>query len=344
MAVSKRHSLQQSMVTRGVAQVDRLTKRLLQNISPGSVAVIHHDDLDELAASGLIQAEVKAVVNAGQTMSGKTPGHGPMLLLKSGIPIVEIEPIWFPMILNQKELMIYSDEIVVDDGLIIPCNPFTKEKWLYLNLSAKNLMHEQLREFIDNTLTYAQVEREVVLKPLQCPEMSTVLEGKHVLIVVRGREFKQDLAALRGYIRQKRPVLIGVDGGADALLEQGYIPDIIIGDMDSVSDSALHCGAELIVHAFRNGQAPGLERLRAMGLQAVTLASYGTSEDMALLLSYDNQCEQIVTVGLHSSMYDFLEKGRQGMGSTVLVRMKVGDKLTDAKGIGKLTELQGNYN
>ncbi|MFD0675266.1 MULTISPECIES: putative cytokinetic ring protein SteA [unclassified Paenibacillus] len=344
MAVSKRHSLQHSKVTKGIAQADRLTKRLLMHISPGSVAVIHHDDLDELAADGLIQAGVRAVINAGQTMSGKTPGYGPLLLLKSGIPIVEIEPIWFPMILNHKELMINNDEIVVGDDLIIPCNVFTIEKWLHLNTSAQNLLHEQLREFIDNTLTYAQLEKEVVLKPLQCLEMSTVLAGRHVLIVVRGREYKEDLAALSGYIRRQHPVLIGVDGGADALLEQGYVPDIIIGDMDSVSDSALHCGAELIVHAFSNGEAPGMERLEAMGLHAVSLSSYGTSEDMALLLSYDHQCEQIVTVGLHSSMYDFLEKGRQGMGSTILVRMKVGDKLTDAKGIARLTEAPRDSN
>ncbi|MDF2960002.1 MAG: thiamine pyrophosphokinae [Paenibacillus sp.] len=337
MAVSKKRSLQQTGVTQGKAQADRITKRLLRSLSPGSVAVIFHDDLDELAANGLIQAGVKAVINAGQTMSGKIPGHGPLLLLERGIPIVEIDPIWFPMIPNRQELLVKDEEIITGDGLIIPCHPFTKEKWLHLYQTAKDTIHEQLREFIDNTLAYALAERELVLQPLQCPDMKTVLRGRHVLVVVRGREFRQDLAALRSYIRRERPVLIGVDGGADALLDHGFRPDLIVGDMDSVSDAALSCGAELIVHAYRNGEVPGMGRLNALGLQAITLTSCGTSEDLALLLAHDHHCEQIVTVGLHSHMYDFLEKGRQGMGSTLLVRMKVGGKLTDAKGIGKLT-------
>jgi uncharacterized membrane-anchored protein len=343
MAVSKRQFKQASKIIKGRALADRSTKRLLQHISPGLIAVICHDDLDELAADGLIHAGVKAVINAGQTMTGKIPGHGPLLLLQKGIPIVEIDPIWFPLIPNLKELHISDEEIVVSENFIIPCHAFTKEKWLDLNRNAAAMLHDQLDGFIDNTLAYAQMERDIILQPLHCHEMKTELAGKHVLIVVRGHGFKKDLAMLRNYIKQQRPVLIGVDGGADALLEQGHVPHLIVGDMDSVSDDALRCGAELIVHAYRNGHVPGMKRLQAMGLSALSLASCGTSEDMALLLAYDHHCEQMVTVGLHSSIYEFLEKGRQGMGSTVLVRMKVGGKLTDAKGIWRLTESKRGF-
>lgn len=337
MAISKWHAQRQNGVIEGRVQVDRLTKRLLKEMTPGSIAVLWHDDLDALAAEGLIRAGTAAVINAGRTMTGKIPGHGALLLLENNIPIVEIDPIWFPKIANLKEVHVYENEIVaIDEGWIIPCRAFTRELWLSLSLNASSMVHEHLSDFIDNTLAYAQKEREIVLKPLECPEMRTELAGKPVLVVVRGREYKQDLAALRGYITSRRPVLIGVDGGADALLEQGYVPDLIVGDMDSVSDAALQCGAELIVHAYSNGQAPGMMRLRAMGLQAIALSSCGTSEDMTLLLAYDQHCDLIITVGLHSSMYDFLEKARPGMGSTLLVRMKVGSKLTDATGIGKL--------
>jgi uncharacterized membrane-anchored protein len=327
MAEKKHHE-----ITRGLAYADVVTKRLLRHITPGSIAVIRHDDLDELAAVGLVQAGVKAVVNAGQTMSGKIPLEGPLRLLERNIPVVEIAPLYFPLLQNRTEVCLLEGSIAAD-GLTIPCIPFTKERWYHLYYAAASSQNEQLREFIDNTLKYAQIEKDIVLQPLVYPKLRTVLAGRHVLIVIRGKDYRQDLAVLRKYINRQRPALIGVDGGADCLLEHGYTPDIIVGDMDSVSDRALQCGAELVVHAYRSGQAPGLARLSGLGLPAFTLASCGTSEDLALLLAYDLQCARIVTIGLHSHMNDYLEKGRQGMGSSLLVRMKVGDKLTDAKGI-----------
>jgi uncharacterized membrane-anchored protein len=154
--------------------------------------------------------------------------------------------------------------------------------------------------------------------------------------VVRGYDYKADLKALRTYIREVKPILIGVDGGADALVEEGYKPDIIIGDMDSVADATLKCGAELIVHAYAGGRAPGLSRLQELGLSATVFEAAGTSEDIAMVLAYEKSAELIVAVGTHANLVEFLDKGRQGMSSTFLVRLKVGGKLVDAKGVNKL--------
>ncbi|ULL15471.1 thiamine pyrophosphokinase [Paenibacillus sp. H1-7] len=322
-------------VIHGIARVNRNTKLLLRDLQPNAIAVIEHDDLDDLAAEGLLAAEVQAVVNAGQTMTGKIPATGALRLLEKGIPIFEIEPAWLPVFDDHEDIRISMEGIVVKQS-IVPYSAFAKENWLRQYRQALHVQHDTLREFIDNTLHYADMEKNLVLEPLQCPGMRTELARRHVLIVTRGKEYRQDLAALSGYIAKHRPVLVGVDGGADALLEYGHVPDLIIGDMDSATDHALRCGAELIVHAYPDGRAPGLLRIERLGLQALKLAACGTSEDIALLLAYDQHCERIVTVGTHSHMFDFLEKGRKGMGSTVLVRMKVGSKLTDARGIGML--------
>lgn len=321
----------------GVARVSRNTKQLLRGLPPDAIAVIEHDDLDDLAAQGLLAARVRGVINAGETMTGKIPATGALLLLENGIPIFEIERLWLNIFDDGQLIRISPDGIEVQQSLV-PFSLFAKDKWLQLYRQALHVQHDTLREFIDNTLAYADKEKELVLEPLRCAEMRTDLSGRHVLVVARSKDHEQDLSALSGYIAKHRPVLIGVDGGADALLAQGYVPDLIIGDMDSATDEALRCGAELIVHAYPDGRAPGLERTERLGLRAITLPSYGTSEDISLLLAYDQQCERIVTVGAHSHMFDFLEKGRKGMGSTVLVRMKVGSKLTDAKGIGMLYE------
>jgi uncharacterized membrane-anchored protein len=208
--------------------------------------------------------------------------------------------------------------------------------------AAKTNLGAVLEEFAANTLTYVTKEKSLLLDPSNLPNVKTEINGRHVLVVVRGESYKEDLAIIRHYIRDMKPVLIGVDGGADALIEMGFKPDIIIGDMDSVSDATLKCGAELIVHAYTNGKAPGLPRVQALGLEPHVCAIPGTSEDLALLLAYEKGAELIVAVGTHSHLIDFLDKGRKGMSSTFLTRLKVGNRLVDAKGVSKLYRAQPN--
>jgi uncharacterized membrane-anchored protein len=194
----------------------------------------------------------------------------------------------------------------------------------------------ELARFVENTLSYVSDEQDLLFQGPSLPEIRTSIRGRHVLIVVRGPGAAQDLRAISSYIAATRPVLIGVDGGADLLMQEGYRPDVIIGDMDSVSDAALRSGAELIVHAYPDGRAPGRQRLEAMGLSPIVLASRGTSEDVAMLLAFEKEAELIAAVGTHFSLTEFLEKGRGGMSSTFLVRLRVGSILVDAKGISRL--------
>ena len=185
-------------------------------------------------------------------------------------------------------------------------------------------------------MDYLRKERELLFDGVGVPDIRTDLDGRHVLIVVRGYHYKEDLQTLRHYIREYRPILIGVDGGADALIEARHRPDLIVGDMDSVSDDALRCGAEIVVHAYRDGRAPGLERVRALGVEPVVFPATGTSEDVAMLLADDKGAELIVAVGTHVTLVEFLDKGRSGMASTFLTRLRVGGKLVDAKGVSRL--------
>jgi uncharacterized membrane-anchored protein len=194
----------------------------------------------------------------------------------------------------------------------------------------------QLEAFASNTMEYLRQERDLLIDGVGVPDIATEIDGRHVLIVVRGYHYKEDLQTLRPYIREFRPVLIGVDGGADALVELGYRPDLIVGDMDSVSDEALSAGAEVVVHAYRDGRAPGLERVEALGVDPIVFPATGTSEDVAMLLADDKGASLIVAVGTHVTLVEFLDKGRAGMASTFLTRLRVGGKLVDAKGVSRL--------
>jgi uncharacterized membrane-anchored protein len=203
---------------------------------------------------------------------------------------------------------------------------------------ARTTMGAELQRFAENTLTYIQREGHLLVDDPDIPDIDVDFKGRQVLVVVRGVDYKKDLQLLRrsGYLKEQKPLLIGVDGGADAFLEMGMVPDVIIGDMDSVSERALRCGAALVVHGYADGRAPGSALLDELGLDHVVFASTGTSEDIAMLLAYERGAELIVAVGTHSHMVDFLDKGRPGMASTFLVRLKVGPILVDAKGVNRL--------
>jgi uncharacterized membrane-anchored protein len=317
--------------------VDRRTKDLIPRLKPGEVAVIDHEDLDRISAEGLVERHPSAVVNARASITGRYPNSGPAVLARAGIPLIDrVGPDVLEAISEGDVVLVRGDEVFRGDELVAKGMLLDGDELERQLTGARSHLGEELEAFARNTVDYLVRERELFLEGAGVPSTRTPIEGRHALVVVRGYDYKQDLQTLRGYIGDVKPVLIAVDGGADAMIEEGYRPDIIIGDMDSVSTSALTCGAEIIVHAYPDGHAPGLERVRALGIDASVFASAGTSEDIALLLAYERRADLIVAVGSHAHLVEFLDKGRGGMASTFLVRLKVGSKLVDAKGVNRL--------
>ncbi|KJS22475.1 MAG: thiamin pyrophosphokinase [Clostridiaceae bacterium BRH_c20a] len=324
------------MQIKGKVCVDTKTKNLTKRIEPGQIAVICHPDLDEIAAKALVGAKVKAVINAELSITGKYPNLGPQVLLKAGIPLFDDAGIEVMSLADGQMIIINEGKILYKNKIVGIGQEMTEERLKNLLDETQKNINQELSNFVNNTLNYAQKEKELILNEVAFPKIKTNFQGKHVVVVVRGQGYKEDLLAIKPYINEVKPIMVGVDGGADALLELGYKPHLIIGDMDSISDEALKCKAELLVHAYINGKAPGIERLNKLNLQYSLFPVPGTSEDAALLLVHAKKAELIVAVGTHSNMIDFLEKGRAGMASTVLVRIKVGAKFIDAKGVSKL--------
>jgi uncharacterized membrane-anchored protein len=320
-----------------MVRLDRRTKTLTKRLRPGEVAVIDHVDLDRVSAEALASCEVGAVVNVAPSISGRYPNLGPQILVEAGIPLVDdVGPEIFAK-LTEGDLVRVQDEVVyLGDEVVAKGTAHTAETIESAMTRAKAGLSVQLEAFVANTMEFVKRERELLIDGVGVPDVKTRLEGRHALIVVRGYHYREDIATLRPYLREYRPVLIGVDGGADALIEAGYRPDMIVGDMDSVSDDALTCGAELVVHAYRDGRAPGLKRVHELGQEAVTFPATATSEDIAMLLADDKGADLIVAVGTHANMVEFLDKGRAGMASTFLTRLRVGSKLVDAKGVSRL--------
>ncbi len=323
----------------GTARVDRRTKNLTRRLRPGDIAVIDHADLDALAARALTDARVAAVVNARPFITGRYPNRGPAVLLQARIPLFELnDPEDFARLKDGDALSVTPDDCLSQNGRRIgPVTRWDQARVLVATEVARANLGSELAKFARNTLQYLDADKDLLLDPTGVPPLrGAKVAGRHALVVVRGDGYREDLAHLRPYLRQVRPALIAVDGGADALLALGLTPDVILGDMDSVSEEALRCGAQLIVHAYKDGTAPGQGRVEALGLTCDVFPVPGTSEDAALLLAYEHGADLIVALGTHSNLEDFLDKGRAGMASTFLVRLKVGPRLVDARGVFKL--------
>ena len=321
----------------GPARLDRRTKNLTKRLRPGDIAVIDHVDVDRVAADALVSCQVAAVVNAAPSTSGRYPNLGPGVLVDAGIPLIDgVGKEVFTRVKEGARLRVEGDQVFAGDTLVAQGVEQTPESVAEAMVDARAGLSAQLEAFAANTMEYMKRERALLLDGVGVPDVRTRIDGRHVLIVVRGYDYREDLQALRPYIRDYRPVLIGVDGGADALKEAGYQPDMIIGDMDSVSDAVLRCGAEVVVHAYPDGQAPGLKRVTDLGVPAITFPAAATSEDIAMLLADDKGASLIVAVGTHATLVEFLDKGRGGMASTFLTRLRLGGKLVDAKGVSRL--------
>ncbi|GAA2005177.1 putative cytokinetic ring protein SteA [Brevibacterium samyangense] len=320
-----------------VVRLDRRTKDLTKRLQAGEIAVIRHSDIDRVSAEALVGCRPAAVVNASASTSGRYPNVGPGIIVDSGIPLIDAagDEI-FDLLTEGEEIRLEDGKVLRGDEVLVSGTLLTPALVDEAMEDAAAGMNEVLVDFVDNTIEYIRKDSDLLADEIVVPDVRTDFTDRHALIVVRGYHYKEDLAMLRTYIREYRPLLIGVDGGADALIEAGYAPDMIVGDMDSVSDHALASGAELVVHAYRDGRAPGVERLASLGLESVTFPASGTSEDIAMLMADDKGAALIVAVGTHDTLIEFLDKGRRGMASTFLTRLRIGSKLVDAKGVSLL--------
>ena len=321
----------------GPARLGRRTKHLVRRLRPGEIAVIDHEDLDRVSAEDLVAARVGAVLNCRRSSTGSYPNMGPLLLVQAGIDLVDLpDDTLFDALRDGDEIEVRGGEVRRGGQVLASGIEQRPEDVRARNDRAKAEIGEALYAFARNTVEHMVEERELLAGKVELPRFETNFRDRPALVVVRGVDVRRDLRALRPYIRDVRPVLVAVDGGADALREEGFTPDMIVGDMDSATEASLRCGAELVVHAYADGRAPGRETLERLGLPYKVVPAPGTSQDIAMLIASEKGAQLIVSVGSQFNLLEFLDKQRRGMSSTFLTRLRIGDKLIDAKGVSRL--------
>jgi uncharacterized membrane-anchored protein len=334
--ISRRNGAPAESAIHGSARLGRRTKDLVKRLKPGDVAVIDHVNIDRIAAEELIATGVGAVLNASPSSDGRYPNAGPLQLVRAGIVLIDVEDG------DPFELLSDGDALTIRGGTVTAGERQLRGRLLGAEELERRFeeqrerVGEALAEFAENTVAHVRQEADLLTGSIEFPPTRTSFRDRQVLIVVRGDRHRRDLKALRAYIRDVRPLVVAVDGGANGCLEAGLKPDLILGDMDSAGDEALRCGAELIVHAYPDGRAPGRQRLLDLGLAHTVVPAAGTSEDVAMLMSYEKGADLIVCVGAHFNLIEFLDRNRGGMSSTFLTRLRIGEKLVDAKGVSRL--------
>jgi uncharacterized membrane-anchored protein len=330
----------------GPVRAGRRTKLLVKTLRRGDIALIDHDDIDRVSAEDLIAAGVGAVLNCGASSSGSYPNLGPQLLVEAGVLLLELgdDALFKTLSDGDPVVVVYGEQPdgrlggdVLRKGEVLARGEVLGLERVRADTEARREeIGDALERFAHNTIEHMREERELLAGRIDLPRFQTDFRDRSTLVVVRGVEHQRDLRALRPFIRDMRPVTVAVDGGADALLEEGLTPDMIVGDMDSASERALRCGAELVVHSYPDGRAPGRKRLEDLGLQFKLVPAPGTSQDVAMLLAAEKGARLIVSVGSQFNLVEFLDRNRKGMSSTFLTRLRIGEILVDAKGVSRL--------
>lgn len=321
----------------GVARLDRRTDRLIRRLAVADIAIIDHIDLDRASAEALVASRVAAVVNAAPSISGRYPNLGPQVLINAGIPLLDnVGAGVFGAVRDGEKVRLDAATLYIGSRVAATGTAQDERSIAAAMQEAKAGLAAQLADFAVNAMEYIKQEQALLLDGVGVPDIDTALAGRQVVVVARGPDAKADLAALRPYLKEFRPVLIGVDDGADLLIDSGYAPDVVLGDVHQVSDRALRSGAEIVLPAYPDGRAPGITRVQGLGVPAVTFPSSASSEDQAILLANAKGASLIITVGIRATLTEFLDRGQTGLAATFLTRLRVGGTLVDAKAASRL--------
>lgn len=333
----------------GPARVDRRTSGVLRRAQAGDVAVVDHLDLDRSTAEALVAHGVVAVVNSTRFISGRYPNLGPEVLARAGVRLVEgVGHEVFTRLSDGDRVTLRGGDVLVKDQVVASGEALDLDAVVHRMDEAREGLTTQLQSFTHNTTEFLRREQDLLLHGRGMPDLQTRIAGRPAVVVVRDFDYATDLKMLRRYIREQDPVLVAVDGGADALLALRRKPDVLVIGADgfaghsgtgpgaAVSDKALRAAREVVLHADSSDRLVGAERLERLGIRPARLAANGTTEDIALLLADIKGASLIVTVGTHATLDEFLDRQRSGLASTFLTRLRVGSKIVDAENVPAL--------
>ena len=323
----------------GPARIHRRTASLLGRLHVGDVAVLDHLDMDRDTAQALIDAGVVAVVNSGPMVSGRFPNLGPERLVEAGVLVVDnAGSEVFDRLKDGTDVRIDAGVLHAGDTLVATGREVTADLVRSEMGRARSGLSAQLESFTHNSTEFLRREQDLLLHGHGVPRTATDMAGRPVVVTVRSHGWQDELRGIKPFVREQRPVLVGVDHGADALVAAGHRPDVVVvsGVGDLPSAAVLRKARDVVILVERGAPRSATEQLERLGIRPLRFETTATAEDAALLLASAREASLIVGVGMHATLDEFLDRRRAGLASTFLTRLKVGPDLVDASAVPQL--------
>lgn len=354
----------------GVFRIDTDPKHVASRVRSGDIAVIDRLDLDRASAEALVAREPAVVLNVQPTLSGRFPAGGAQTLIDAGILLidrvgadilaakdgslgtvtlgggpdavtVDDDKPWVPYAADDAEDTPPVDAtppspeavIVVGDVAVTGHVVAAEDVEATMSQAHTGLPH-QLAAFTANAMDVVERSGGAVIEGEGLPPLGIDVSGRHVLVIAPGAGHAKAVKALREYVKERKPVVIAVDEAADAAVAAKIRPDVVVGDVSSISEKALAGAARVIVHDPAGQIAAA--RVDALSASHDTTAVDLASEDLAILLAHHGEADVIVTAGVATSLVDLLESGRPDAASTFLTRLSAGARIVDAHVIAAL--------
>ncbi|GAA1479553.1 putative cytokinetic ring protein SteA [Nocardioides aestuarii] len=323
----------------GTVRVERRPRVLLPRLRPGDVAVIDQLDLDRATAQALVDARVSAVLNVSPFLSGRYPALGPTVLAEAGVLLVDR--------LEGAERISDGTRVRLHDEVVyVGGEPVAMGRGVDLSVlesemgAARSGLGAQMQSFTHNSVELLRREEGLLIHGEGLPRLGTRLGGRPVVVVVGEHDQRARLKQLKPFLKERRPVLVGVDGGADALRRAGHRPDVVVvgggrGDAELPSAAALRAAHDVVVRVDRGERLP-VDQLERLGVRYHRVETSLATEDVALLVADAGEASVIVGVGTHATLDDLLDRQRTGLASAYLTRLRSGQRLVDAAAVPTL--------
>lgn len=325
-AVETEHVKTQPASLSGVVRVDARARKLAARMEPGDIAVIDFRDLDRATAQAFVAAGASAVLNAAESMTGRYPNLGPLVLLEAGITLVDDLGPDVMTLLEGNKVVIKDGEVIHKGKTVATGKRMTVEAVREATSIAREGFATQIQAFAATTGEYLERESALLMSGSGLPELSISLEDRVVVVVLDDKDSPAQLRAARAWLNDTHPLVIAVDGGAEIAAQARLKPSVIVGDMEIITEKQLRSGAELIVGSGDQHTA-GADRLKRMGLDYHTVTTAASAADIAILLATMAGAKAVVTAGEHATFDDFLDRGRNGMAAAFFTRLRAGGKL-----------------
>ncbi len=322
----------------GTARVDRHTRQLLARLRPGDVAIVDHLDLDRATAQALVDSGVVAVVNAGAMISGRHANLGPELLVAAGVLVLDGAGQAALQIREGTLVRLHEGELFSGDTVLASGEPLDAAAVTTQMQAARRGMVAQLATFTHNSTEFLQREESLLLHGEGLPGLPSKLSGRPVVVVAPGADSASELKGLRSFVREQRPVLIGVAEGVQLILDAGWTPDVLVLDGHAQTPSAtwLSAAGQVVIRVEPGAPRSATEHVERMGVRPSRIETSATAEDVALLLTRSCDAPLVVAAGLDASLEEFLDSRRHGLAGAFLTRLSLGPRLVDASTVPAL--------